>query len=385
MAATEQAESALKLAQQAAAELIEARTALAHAEAVLEETKADLETVSKASDEAEKPIRTLVFSPDSRRLATAGNDYLIHLWDSDNGQPLDTLEGAGAVIQTLTFTPDGDLVSGSDNNQIVFWDPDPGWSLWKTIGSVDDAARLTGRVRALAFSPDGRLLATGSGQPSRSGEVKLWDPVQGRLVRNLTDAHSDTIFGLEFSPDGKYLASASADHLVKVFDAAEGELIRVFEGHTHHVLDVAWRADGHLLASCGADNVIKLWDFETGEQKETIGGFEKEITSISFIGTGDDLLTSSGDGLVRLGERHFRGAQDFLYASASSADGQTLSSPEGRMAYCVSGMPMAPSFRHWVHLTVQFNLTIPNRRVLLSGLEAPPIRAREANGGIESN
>jgi len=69
---------------------------------------------------------------------------------------------------------------------------------------------------------------------------------------------------------------------------------------------------------------VQLWDFETGEQKETIGGFEKEITSISFIETGDDLLTSSGDGLVRLGERHFRGAQDFLYASASSADAQTI-------------------------------------------------------------
>ncbi len=120
------------------------------------------------------------------------------------------------------------------------------------------------------------------------------------------------------------MASASADRLVKVFDTVEGNLVRVFEGHTHHVLDVAWRADGHLLASCGADNVIKLWDFETGEQKETIAGFEKEITSISFVETGDDILTSSGDGLVRLGERHFRGAQDFLYTSASSADGQTI-------------------------------------------------------------
>ena len=323
-ATTEQAESALQLAQEAATDVTEAGTALAGAEALLEETKTDLETVRKSSAASEKAIRTLAFSPDSEQLATGGDDHLIHIWDSDSGQALDTLESAGAVVQALIFTPGGDLLSGSDNNQTVLWDPDPAWSLWNTIGSVDDAAQLTGRVSALAFSPDGRLLATGSGQPSRSGEVKLWDPAQGRLVRRLVDAHSDTVFGLEFSPDGKYLASASADRLVKVFDTAEGDLVRVFEGHTHHVLDVAWRADGHLLASCGADNVIKLWDFETGEQKETIRGFEKEITSISFVETGDDLLTSSGDGLVRLGERHFRGAQDFLYTSASSADGQTI-------------------------------------------------------------
>ncbi len=176
----------------------------------------------------------------------------------------------------------------------------------------------------MAFSPDGLLLATGSGQPSRSGEVKLWSVAQSKLVQNIEDAHSDTVLGLEFSPNGKYLASAAADRLVKVFSSADGALVRVFEGHTHYVLDVAWRADGHLLASCGADNVIKLWDFATGEQKETIGDFEKEMTSISFVGTGDILLTSSGDQLVRLGERPLRGAEDFLYTSAASADGQSI-------------------------------------------------------------
>ena len=323
-AATEQAESALQLAQQAATELTESTTALASAEAVLEEAKADLGTAKRVAAASEKPIRSLAFSPDSVRLATGGDGHLIHIWDSGGGQALETLLGPGTVVQALTFTPGGELLSGSDENQTVLWDPDPGWSLEHTIGSVDNADQLIGRVSALAFSPDGRLLATGSGQPSRNGEVKIWDVAQGKLVRNLANAHSDTVFGLDFSPDGKHLASASADRLVKIFDTVEGDLVRTFEGHTHHVLDVAWQADGLLLASCGADNVIKLWDFETGEQKDTIAGFEKEITSISFLETGDDLLTSSGDGLVRLGERHFRGAQDFLYTSASSADGQTI-------------------------------------------------------------
>ena len=107
-AATEQAESALQLAQQAATELTESTTALASAEAVLEEAEADLGTAKKVAAASEKPIRSLAFSPDSVRLATGGDGHLIHIWDSEGGQALDTLQGAGTVVHALTFTPGGE-------------------------------------------------------------------------------------------------------------------------------------------------------------------------------------------------------------------------------------------------------------------------------------
>src|SRR5262249_46151913 len=142
--------------------------------------------------------------------------------------------------------------------------------------------------------------ATGGGEPSRSGELKWFSTADGTLVRALPDAHSDTVFGLEFSPDGKYLASSAADRFVKVFNVAAGTHYRSFEGHTHHVLDVPWRPDGKVLASCGGDNVIKVWDFITGDQRRTTAPFGKEITSLNFVAATPKLFVCSGDKTVRL-------------------------------------------------------------------------------------
>src|SRR5690606_10824184 len=115
-------------------------------------------------------------------------------------------------------------------------------------------------------SPDGRLLASGGGEPSRSGEIVVWDLSAGQPVLELDEPHSDAVYGLQFSSDGRYLASASADKFVKVFDVADGKLLRSYEGHTHHALAAAWRFDGRQLASGGADGVVKIWNFDSGEQ-----------------------------------------------------------------------------------------------------------------------
>jgi WD40 repeat protein len=184
-------------------------------------------------------------------------------------------------------------------------------------------------VLALSFSPDGKLLATGGGEPSRSGELKIFNVADGKLDRAIADAHSDTIFGVSFSPDGKELASCAADRFVKVFDSAKGTLLRSFEGHTHHVLGVAWRADGKVIASCGADNVVKVWDFLTGDQKLTTQPLGKEVTSIQFIGDSPRTIVTSGDKTVRLfntdnggNERNYPGGEDFMYSLAITVDGK---------------------------------------------------------------
>ena len=151
-----------------------------------------------------------------------------------------------------------------------------------------------GRVGVLAWSPDGKLLATGSGDPSRRGKLKLWDADAGRLAKNIVDAHSDSVLGLEFSPDGQYLASAAADRFMKIFRVTDDALVRTFEGHTHHVLDVSWSADNQALATAGADQVIKLWDFRSRELKTTIADFGKKVTSVSFVRRGRGTVVGIG-------------------------------------------------------------------------------------------
>ena len=120
-------------------------------------------------------------------------------------------------------------------------------------GAQDFGCSHVFRVLALDFSPDGGLLAAGGGEPSRSGEVKVWEVGKGMLGRSLPALHSDTVFSLRFSPDGTKLATASADKFLKVSSVADGKLLRSYEGHTHHVLAVDWRSDGKELVSEGAD------------------------------------------------------------------------------------------------------------------------------------
>ena len=118
---------------------------------------------------------------------------------------------------------------------------------------------------------------------------------------------------------------------MKVFQASDGEFVRAFEGHTHHVLGVSWSADGRELASAGADKVIKLWDFRSGDQKRTITGFGKEVTSIQYAGLTTNVVASCGDKNVHIKRadnggnvRALAGSTDYVYNVSVSGDGKTI-------------------------------------------------------------
>ena len=332
--ATRNFDASQRAAAKAAEAVPLAKKATEAAEAAQKETEAALESGKKKAAEAEKPFRTVVFSPDNGQLALGGENGLVQLYSADNGAPVDVLTGQQAGILTAVYTPTSSLISAAADKSLVHWNTQTLWTLVATIGKPDDPSVLADRVIALDFSPDGSLLATAGGEPSRSGELKLWnvaDPAAPTLARAFTDPHSDTIFSASFSPEGDRIATSGADRFVKVWSVADGSLVRAFEGHTHHVLGVDWRMDGKMIASASADNTIKVWDTATGEQKRTIQGLPKEVTSISFVADGPRAIVSAGDNTVRLyntdsggNERSFSGASDFMYAAAVSADGKLV-------------------------------------------------------------
>lgn len=285
----------------------------------------------------ERPLRTVAFSPDGVQLATAGDDPLVHVYQAESGLPLETFANRDVAVAALAFTSQSTLASASVDGATTVWQLYPNWNLLTTLGPPADRplavehSMLVDRVLTLDFSPDGKLLASGGGEPSRSGELKLWNLEEGTLAYDFVDAHSDTVFGVAFSPDGEYLASAGADKFVKVFEVATGKFVKGFEGHTHHVLGVAWSPDGKLLASCGADQVVKIWNFESGEQQRTIGGFGKQVTSVAFLPDGATVVASSGDKTVRQfnvadgkAVKSFGGATDFLHGGAVTPDGRLV-------------------------------------------------------------
>lgn len=298
------------------------------AEAKVKETEAALETAKKAATAGELPFKSVAFSPDNLELAVGGDDKLVHTFHAETGAVGEVYGGQAGAVLAVTYAGPNRIVSASADKSAVVFNTLPEWTLVRTIGG-GPMSPLVDRVTSLDFSPDGKLLASGGGDPSRAGELKLWNVADGTLARDLPEAHSDTVLGLDFSPDGKLLASCGSDKFIKVFQVAEGKFVRSFEGHTHHVLGVRWRADGKVMASCGADNVVKVWDFASGDQLRTIQGIAKEVTSISFVGSTSMVLVSAGDASVRLyntdngqNVRNFGGASDFVYASATTPDGK---------------------------------------------------------------
>jgi WD40 repeat protein len=329
--------SARKALQAAKAASTEADQAVADAKAgsaksaeAQQKSDADLEQAKKALAASEKPILAVAFSPEGDTVATAGDDQMVRTWSAQNGADFDTYPGQLGPVRALAYTPDGRIISSAEQNGAVVWRTVPSWHLARTIGTGDEKSPLVNRVLALDFSPDGQWLATGGGVPSRSGEVKIWKVSDSALVREINPSHSDTVFSLSFSPDGKYLATGSADKFVKIFDATTGKLQKSLAGHTHYVLAVAWKADGRTIVSSGADKVVKLWAFPDGGQLKTIEGFNKEVTGVRFLGIGDQILTASGDNQVRLGDqegktlRSYGGSKGYLFTMAATPDGKVI-------------------------------------------------------------
>jgi WD40 repeat protein len=290
-----------------------------------------------APPEKVTPVRALAISPDkSAVVASRGNQ--IHVFDAGSGKHIRTLIDPNlttsdkkpvkaahlTLVESLAFSPDGKYIASGAFQEVVLWDTQTGALKQRTTGFAD-------RVMALGFSPDGKLLATGGGAPTEDGEIKVIEVPGGKVVADIKNGHSDTVFGVAFSPDGKKLATCAADKFVKVFEMPGGKFIKSFEGHTHHVLDVGWKADGKFLASAGADNAIKIWDYEKGEQARTIQQHGKQVTRLMFKGTSAECITVSGDQTVRMwnvdnggNTRNFGGATDFLYAVGISADGTVV-------------------------------------------------------------
>ena len=149
----------------------------------------------------------------------------------------------------------------------------------------------TPSVRSVAFSPDGKRLASAGGGPGTSPEVSLWDAQTGQELRVLKGAGG----GVAFSPDGKRLASASDDNTVKVWDAQTAKELLTCKGHSGSVMTVAFSPDGKRLASASDDNTVKVWDAQTGKELLTCKGHSGSVLTVVFSPDGKRLASASGE------------------------------------------------------------------------------------------
>jgi Planctomycete cytochrome C/Anaphase-promoting complex subunit 4 WD40 domain/WD domain, G-beta repeat len=283
------------------------------------------------------PVHAVAVSPDKSAVA-AGRGNEIHIFDAGSGNYIRTLVDPElttpdkqpikaahlSLVDSLAFSPDGKFLASGSFQEVKLWDVQTGMLRQRLTG-------FSWSVVALHFAANGKMLATGGGAPTEDGEVKVFEVPSGNLLLDVKNSHSDQVFGVCFSPDSTKLATCGADKFVKVWEMPSGKFLKAFEGHTHHVLDVGWKADGKLLASAGADNVIKIWDYEKGEQKQTVQGHAKQVTRLVFVGATGQFVTCSADQSVRFwnvdnggNTRTVADSKDFLYAVGVSADGTIL-------------------------------------------------------------
>ena len=203
-----------------------------------------------------------------------------------------------------------------------------------TVSSADlskDArirlGRHTDNVNSIVFSPDGKMLASAS-----ANIVKLWSVDKRRGVNTL-EVHRDDVNSVAFSPDGKLLASASDDKTVVLWSVKNGNELYTFRGHDRGVNSVAFSPNGRLIASASGDKTIKLWDVEIRSELYTFEGHNRSVNSVVFSPNGRLLASASQDDTVRLwkiGSRHSSGyftkhSKD-VYSVAFSPDGKMLAS-----------------------------------------------------------
>ncbi len=275
-------------------------------------------------------VVSIAITNDDQRIATAHKDSSVRIYRAGDGLPISAFHSHQRGQSQVSFA--GDLLCSFGVSQPPsLWSTRLEWTLERTIGAVDDATTISDRVTAVDFRRDAMSIAVGSGPPSRSGEVKIFAVESGQLVRDFGPIHSDTVLGLQFSPDGLQVASSAADKTIRILDIASGKVTRSLEGHTHHVLSVAWQDDGQTIASASADQSIKVWNAETGEQRRTISGFSKEITAVAFVQTSSQIVTACADGQIRLSDtsngksiRTFNAGGDFLFTLSVTPDGEKL-------------------------------------------------------------
>ena len=224
----------------------------------------------------------------------------IDLWNATTGDLKKTLTGHDGYVSSLSFSPDGRLLaSGSQDGTVRLWD---------ALTGEQQRELAHQAVSSVSFSPDGQTLASGR---NLDRNIYLWDVIKGELKQKLGNqnlmrvqagrGHFRHIHSVSFSPDGRTLASGGPDNTIRfLWDVVTGVQNQILIGHAARVYCVSFSPDSATLVSGHTDGTIRLWDANTGQHKNTLSGHTDIVSSVGFSPDGQTLASGSWDCSVLL-------------------------------------------------------------------------------------
>jgi len=230
-------------------------------------------------------------------------------------------------VTSLAFSPDGVMLAVGGYQVVELLSTRDGSNLGHLGGHSN-------QIRAVAFSPDGKIIASAGGNPGQFGEIRIWSVKDRKELRTIR-GHRDNVFAIAFNPDGSKLATASYDRLVKIWDPNTGSELATLKDHTDAVFAVAFSPDGRRLASASADRTVKIWDVVSGNRLFTLSDALDGLQTLSFHPSGKQLAAAGNDRVIRIWElnelegrqiRSLIAHEDSIHVVIYSPDGRLLAS-----------------------------------------------------------